>query len=608
MKTVSVLMLSVLVALSFLGTINVTVVHAASTLADTINGCTVNWGADFNSFRAGLIFNKVSPSTYDTYIQQYASSQDWISVLVTKVAAEEDGYDSSVLDTATEQAILNMPMLDHLPITRNWGGGNWFFVYERWILDVYRYAQQFGQTAKWDKNAAYQELLATYQVVGPSMGYNPVTKTAYQQYVRYYDESAETLDCFFKLGGNDAGLWDYIQSHFWSGSMYGYTSTSNNYECEVGFFALVIGNYYVASGKSIPYFDRVYLDLYNKMLANGWSTVAWGVPGVLKHASSNSELRLENTLGAVLALQAFCGSSSWQSSWVNLLTGSSGLSSAWQALISSALYSNGQFSLRSGFSLSADATAMGMKTLFLEGIIPSTGSLAIPLNDEGYEFGTETAFPSSLFRFDYANKRIRIPVNPGELKFQFGSGIVSATFPSAGVYEVQFSSDWNSVVGSPTYISALPSLFHYLQSGGNGPPPPTTGTLRVFATYDGNYVTAPVTISGPSSTSGTTTADANNPLKFDLNPGTYTVSGIYGGVSKSSSASVVAGQTVDVSLNFGGTQPPPPDNGTTPWWQAYASWLFPAILIIILVSLAIPTLYFRQKYPAVDRHRRRRKR
>ena len=446
------------------------------TLFDAINGCTVNWSADFNSFRAGLIFNAVPPSNYDTYIQQYASSQDWISVLVTKVAAEEDGYDSSVLDTATEQAILNMPMLDHLPITRNWGGGNWFSVWDRWVLDVYRYAQQFGQTAKWNKNAAYQELLAAYQAMGkPADGYNPVLNTGYElvSFLRYYDTSAQTLDSLFKLGGSDGGMWDWIQNYFWNGNIYGYSGTTGGYECEVGFFALVIGDYYIASGKTIPYFDRVYLDLYNKMLANGWSSPAWGVPGVLQHATSNPELRLENTLGAVLALQAFCGSSSWQSSWVNLLTGSSGSTPAWQGLVSSALYSDGQFKLRSGASFPPGqyaATPMGMKTLFLEGIIPSTGSLAIPLNDESYE-DVCNAFPSSLFRFDYANRRIRIPVNPGEIKFQYGTGIASYVFPSAGVYEVQFDNSWNTVTGA-SLVEPLPSLFQYLQGNASSPPTP----------------------------------------------------------------------------------------------------------------------------------------
>jgi hypothetical protein len=478
MRSISVDLILLLSLMLFIG-VNPTSSSAnVITLADTINQSylTVNWSSSFWTFQPGLVFNAVSLSDYDTYIQQYASKQDWLMVLRIKQLAEENGYNSPTIDNITQQAIKNMPMLYHLPLTETWNGGTWFVVYDRYVLNAYRYGQQYGYTAKWDKSDAYQELLATYNNASvPSLGYNPITLTTYQQYTqnlnphrpvvsvsysRYYDEVAETLDTFLKLGGNDAGLWNYLQNNFWTGTMYGYTNDTAVYECEVGFFALIIGNYYVASGKTVPYFDRVYTDLYNKLLVNGWNSSAWGIQGVLQHALGVPQLRLENTFGAILALQAFSGSSNWQSSWVNLLTGSNN-TSAWQALIASPLYSNGQF--REYSDSSALDTEEGMMLLFLEGIIPNTGSLAIPLNEEGYQ-DTASAFPSSLFRFDYVNRRIRIPVNSGVLKFQFGTRIASATFPLSGVYEVQFSNDWNSVIGSPKMIGPLPSLFHYLQS------------------------------------------------------------------------------------------------------------------------------------------------
>jgi parallel beta-helix repeat protein len=470
------------------------------TLADAINSCSVNWSIpDFFTFRTGVIFNALPLSSYDTYIQQYASNQDWSFVLRIARLAEEDGYSSSTIDTATQQAISNMSMLLHLPQTETYARGAWYGVYDRFILNGYRYASQYGQTSKWNESAAYQELLATYQATGVALGYNPITKTAYTQYPRYYDESAETLDSFFELGGNDAGLWDYIQNNFWTGTMYGYAIGDLQYECEVGFFALVIGNYYVASGRTVPNFDRVYLDLYNKLLVDGWNSVAWGVPGVLKHASSNPQLRLENTLGAVQALQAFSGSSNWRSSWVNLLTGSGGSTPAWQALIASPLYSNGQF-YEYSVPLALDMED-GMLTLFLEGIIPNTGSLAMPLNDEGYQYAIVSGLPSSLFQFDYANKRIRIPVNPGEIKFQYGTGIASYVFPSAGVYEVQFDNSWNTVTGA-SLVEPLPSLFQYLQGNISSPPTPNP-PLASFDWSPSSPVTGePVTFDASSSLPG----------------------------------------------------------------------------------------------------------
>lgn len=337
-------------------------------------------------------------------------------------------------------------------------------------------------------SAAYQELLATYQAAGqPSLGYNPITNTTLPSGPRYYDESAETLDSFVKLGGNDAHLWNYIQNHFWNGSIYGYTSPST-YECEVGFFAFVIGYFYAVSGYNLANFSRVYLDLYNKLLVSGWGSVAWGVPGVLQHASGNPQLRLENTLGAIQALQAYCGSSSWQSSFVDLLSGSE---KAWTALLASPLYSAGRFKLHSDVGFSDDGTALGMMTLFLEGIIPSTGSLAMPLNDEGYQ-DVEGLSPATLFRFDYANTRIRIPVNPGELKFQFGTGVASSTFPSAGVYDVQFDSSWN-VVTSVNWAGPLDSQFEYLAANTSSPAsppayyPPSLGVTSTLASSNSTF-------------------------------------------------------------------------------------------------------------------------
>lgn len=97
-------------------------------------------------------------------------------------------------------------------------------------------------------------------------------------------------------------------------------------------------------------------------------------------------------------------------------------------------------------------------------------------------------------------------------------------------------------------------------------PPPTTGTLRVFASYQGTYVSTSVTVTGPQSTSGTTTTNENNPLTFTLVAGIYTITGTYNPganpISNYTTATVVVGQPVDATLNFAGTQPPPPTTYT----------------------------------------------
>lgn len=108
--------------------------------------------------------------------------------------------------------------------------------------------------------------------------------------------------------------------------------------------------------------------------------------------------------------------------------------------------------------------------------------------------------------------------------------------------------------------------YSYFTGGDNGPP--NQGTLRVFASYDGSYMAVPIVVTGPATYQGTTTTDRAKPLTFQLAPGTYTVSGTYNNNPKSSTVTVTAGQTVDVSLNFGG--PPPPPAGDLPLsWQRY---------------------------------------
>ena len=66
---------------------------------------------------------------------------------------------------------------------------------------------------------------------------------------------------------------------------------------------------------------------------------------------------------------------------------------------------------------------------------------------------TKHAFPISQWQFDYQNQSIRIPVL-ADLSFTFGSQPISQQFPTNGVYEIQFSPDWNSIA-SVTRVADL---------------------------------------------------------------------------------------------------------------------------------------------------------
>ncbi len=121
-----------------------------------------------------------------------------------------------------------------------------------------------------------------------------------------------------------------------------------------------------------------------------------------------------------------------------------GTNKAWQGLISSNVYFNGQFAVVGGATPSNDATICGAALLFLDGIVPITGTLNIPMREENYN-DYRTQFLSSQFRFDYAGHQITIPVNAGKLTFIYGTAPVSYTFSTNGVYTIQFSNDWNTI-------------------------------------------------------------------------------------------------------------------------------------------------------------------
>jgi hypothetical protein len=284
---------------------------------------------------------------------------------------------------------------------------------------------------------------------------DPRSNWAYSYSSRYYDECAETLSVFLKFAeqGVPGALayadkaWAGVQNH-WNSRVqfYAYTVGSQVVECEMGNFAQVIAEYAQQKGgtQNISNWNRVIQDLNYKLLASGWSSPGWSSPGVIVHATTNSETRLWETMGAMMTLQELYPyfTPTMQSTFQNMLMGSS---KAWQGLVSSNLYVNGQFAGTGGSSPSNDATACGAAILFLDGIVPVTGNLAVPIREENYD-DFRTQFQSSQFQFDYANHRIRIPVNKGGLTFIYGSTPVSYNFPANGVYDVQFSSDWNQII------------------------------------------------------------------------------------------------------------------------------------------------------------------
>ncbi len=425
------------------------------TLAETINTVLSNI-SETNSYWNTVydqIFCRQNATVFDSAINQAVNAGDYDDAVFIARLAEINNYTSQALKGNLTIALENIPMTGSLPITYE---GSSFLLYDRYMVNAYRYAKDLGVSG-WNMDAAYRDFVKAY--VSPPKGsesgemlyLNPQQGTAESYSSRYYDEHGETLSMFllFALNGVSGAMayaddaWLNTQTH-WNGQIYGYTNKDAGVECEMGNFAQVIAQYRNSRGE-IPYFNQVIEDLENTLLVNEFNSSAWGSPGVIKHADSNDQLRLGETMGNLIALQMLYQNftETDQTHFQNMLQ------DGWRGLVSSSLVNNAsQFRfVNSDGNYNDEASLLGAMTLFLYGIVPQTGSLAVDASNEKYQ-DYLTCFPTSKWQFNYTGQSIRIPVNKGNFTFIFGSQNATADFPEDGVYDVQFSSDWNNVTST----------------------------------------------------------------------------------------------------------------------------------------------------------------
>jgi hypothetical protein len=483
---------------AFQETTALTTLTADSTLADTLNTIITNvdwlYGNSWTSNWA-MILGGQDETAFDNAITQDIARGDYIDALYVARLAELNNYDSPTIQVATQTALQQIAMCGSLPITANakvYGdpdllNSGCFLVYNRNTLFGYQYAADYGLTTKWNGVQAFTDFAKAYDkrpvgsVSGEMLWCDPQENWAKSYSSRYYDEHAQTLSTFLKFAQQNVPnaityadkAWTGVQAH-WNGQYYGYTGTTV-IECSMGNFAQVIAEYKTQKGGTIPYWDRVISDLNYKLLANSWSSPGWASPGVIVHATTNPQLRLWETMGSTIALQTLFEdfTPTMKANWANMLMGSN---PAWKGLVTSSLNTNGYFSGVSGTAPTNDATACAAATLFLDGIVPITGSLAIPFRNEECN-DQRTPFLSSDFKFDYANHLIKIPVNAGKLTFIYGTTPISYTFPANGVYTVQFSDDWNLItkVNDVPVVTNPPSAPQNLKA--------TAGNAQVVLTW-----------------------------------------------------------------------------------------------------------------------------
>jgi hypothetical protein len=429
------------------------------TLADTIN--TVLNGIIEQNSSWNVIYDQIfcrqNTTVYDNAITNALDNKDYREVIFIARLAELNNYTSPTITNSVSTAIESMPMVGSLPLTYTGRDApDSFMMYDRYMINAYRYAQNLGIT-RWNISAAYNDFTKAYftppfgSVSGEMLWINPQQNYAQSYTSRYYDEHAETLSVFllFALNGIDDAMiyaddaWLNVQTH-WNGNIYFYSDISKIVECEMGNFAQIITQYQNSRG-NIPYFDRVISDLENKLLTNQYDSPGWGGVGVIKHADTNRQKRLYETMGCLIALQMLYSqfTEGNQTSFQNMLL------DGWRGLVSSNLFSDNRFSFAevsagvSG-SYTDEASLLGAMALFLYGIMPQTGSLVIAASEERYH-DYRSCFQTARWQFNYENCSIRVPVTKGTLAFIFGTEKVTQYFPEDGVYDIQFSNDWNTI-------------------------------------------------------------------------------------------------------------------------------------------------------------------
>jgi hypothetical protein len=500
-RIVASLFLAVFVSSSLFVVCNVHA-QAEPTLAEVMNAVISNihtsdaWTCLYNQ-----IFSVANQSAFDTAITQALNSQDYTDVIFIATLAQINGYSSQTINDSVKTALEDIPMCGSLPVTYTVYGATSatpsvpaFLLYDRFMLNAYQWAQNLDLSG-WNITRAFLDFANAYlrlpenSIYGEMSWINPALNLAENDGSRCYDEYAETLDMFlmFAEAGVNAtvsyngqslspidfadDMWLHLQS-LWNGNYYNYSAYNNEVECELGNFATVISEYQNYRG-NITYFNRVVTDLENNLLINGFYSDSWSLTttGVLQHADNNGQLRLGETTGAVSALQMLYPyfNQTLKTNFQNMLQ-----NGMWQGVIKSALFSNNQFQMYTGGSFGDDASSLGAMLLFLDGIVPDTGYLAINSNNEAYQ-DYRTCFPTSEWNFNYQNQTIRITVMAGNLSFLYGSEEVNQSFPSNGVYNIEFSKDWNNItaitkVGNINSV-ALQSVA--LQTIKRTPPTPT---------------------------------------------------------------------------------------------------------------------------------------
>jgi hypothetical protein len=181
------------------------------TLANTIN--TILNGIQEKNSPWNVIYDQIfcrqNTTVYDNAITKALNNKNYQETIFIARIAELNNYSSQTITTSLKTALENIPMTGSLPITYTGAEfPNSFIVYDRYMINSYRYAQTLDIT-RWNITTAYNDFTKAYNtppsgsVSGEMLWINPQQNTARSYTSRYYDEHAETLSMFllFALNG-----------------------------------------------------------------------------------------------------------------------------------------------------------------------------------------------------------------------------------------------------------------------------------------------------------------------------------------------------------------------------------------------------------------------
>ncbi len=447
---------------------------------DTISDWTDEYTATY-----GIVFKKVSPTNLDAVAERYASEGNWHRVLAVKRKAEIVGYSSSTIDDKVKQALTNISQFtSQLPKMPD---GWWWNSYYH-LLNCFKYARELNhETDKWSNPlTAFRTLRNLRFEIPPFHRCNPDTGVVERLEGGRWLDSAALAGAWMKFAEVAKGTsqqstlcaevsdilpyeWRQFNRLFWllstKGNYYKYGVENEGYDASFGSIALTWAKAFTLHSLTLTEnFHYLIMDISNRCISKKWDSPQWGGYSVaVKLYPTNPERRLDGTLIGWAAIQTFYRdfSDSIKQNVKNMLLGKD-VPKASENLLASDLFdsASNRFRMGSGESLSDRASCFGAATLFLNAIVPDTGSLAIPLRAEGIAEYEAEFFDPTHFEFNYEAKRIKIPVYAGKLKFIFGDKEAEVKFPYDGIYAVTFSTDWNSIT-SIQRVGDLKDIYAY---------------------------------------------------------------------------------------------------------------------------------------------------